>query len=84
MPNGDADRAAKAAADKPAVMEFSDVVVSERQPSVFLVCLEPSFGSVHGRLAAHIASKAKMEQATTVEAALAILSRQITPQIIIA
>ncbi|KAH6847420.1 hypothetical protein B0I37DRAFT_391333 [Chaetomium sp. MPI-CAGE-AT-0009] len=84
--NSDADEAAKAAAnDKPAVMEFTDAVVSGTRVSVLLLCLEYEslFDAVHKRLVTCIAAKANMERATTVEAALDILARQDPPSIIL-
>ncbi|KAK3290785.1 uncharacterized protein B0H64DRAFT_412139 [Chaetomium fimeti] len=84
--NGNADGAAKAAAHgRPSVMAFTDPVESDAQPSALLLYLEHEslFDTVHGHLATRIAAKAKMEGATTVEAALAILGRRAPPSIIL-
>lgn len=90
--NGDADTAAKQATDEgPAEVEFRDIGIGPSQtttagtepgPRILALCLdyESLFDDV---FVSHLTSKAKMERATTEEAALGILSQEPPPSIIL-
>lgn len=59
--------------------------VTESGPRILALCLEyeSMFDDVHGHLVSHIISKAKMEQATTQEAALSMLAQKPPPSVIL-
>jgi len=97
--NTDADAGAKEAAERGAnVAEFRDVVIGRPQPattatnrrtpsSLYILTLylnrEDLFDAIHSSLISQIASKATIERATTPEATLNILSRDIPPSVIL-
>ncbi|KAH6962030.1 hypothetical protein BKA56DRAFT_647580 [Ilyonectria sp. MPI-CAGE-AT-0026] len=95
--NGDADAAAKRAAqDGAAKAEYitfgfsfgsSQITTTATGPSsrVLTLCLEGEslFDACCGNLVSHISSKAKMERATTPEAALTMLRHQPPPSVIL-
>jgi ribonuclease HI len=97
--NADADIEAKEAAENgTAKAEFRDVVIggfqstttptnagTERNPRILALCLEHEslLDDVFGNLVSQITSKAKMERATTPEAALSMLSQEPRPSVIL-
>lgn len=97
--NGDADTAAKRAAQNgPAKAEFGDITFDSPFSSlqttttgtgqgsrVLALCLECEslFDACFGSLVSHITAKAKMERATTPEAALTMLRHQPPPSVIL-
>ena len=94
--NGDADAAAKEAANEGCpIAEFQDIVIAPSQagavaiqqsPRVLALCLdfEALFVDIYGELVSQITSRAKMERATTPEAALAMLNQEPPPTVILA
>ncbi|KAI8648698.1 RNase H type-1 domain-containing protein [Fusarium keratoplasticum] len=93
--NGDADAAAKQAARNGAAkVEFEDIMLGSSQTAtaetepgsrILALCLEYEslFDACFGSLVSHITSKAKMERATTPEAALTILDQDSPPSVIL-
>jgi ribonuclease HI len=84
--NGEADAAAKKAAnEEPVKAEFEDANTSGANQCVVALCLEEDaiFTSVHGNLVAQLASKARMQQVTTEETALALLNQKPPPPVIL-
>ncbi|KAF7543498.1 hypothetical protein G7Z17_g10690 [Cylindrodendrum hubeiense] len=93
--NADADAAAKQATHNGvAENEFRDTTtgVSQTKPvgtkpghRILALCLEDEslFDACFGSLVSHITSRAKMERATTQEAALAILTQDSPPSVIL-
>lgn len=93
--NGDADAAARQAARNGAAkVDFGDITLGSSQittagtkpgPRVLALCLEGEslFDACFGSLISHITSKAKMERATTPEAALTMLNHEPPPSIVL-
>lgn len=95
--NALADTAAKQAAQMEAVAEFRDIVIGSPStpaagaggttpsPHVLTLCLEYEalFDKIYQSLTSRITAKARMERATTPEAALSILDREPPPSVIL-